>query len=402
MLKTWLNKNLSIGEKYVCLEAVVQNAEQWSFNFLFISRKGDKLIIENSGTGIEDITEITKVTGTDFPVLLSVVGKGVLIKNIGETTHEEVNLNQIFPNANADEFLFQTFQLAQTTFLSVVRRHLFDELFLAVTQSKYKIVAVFFSPLLVAIGKEKLLGEVSFYQGSCYTVQFDQQGLPEVKPVISERVVQYYHGDQAVSSNHLTAFCALVAYLDKSKNISQPAHEGLLNFVVDEQYRKRFELVAKTGLVVLLGLLILNRVLSYHYTERYAQLEVQQALATGETQESSELKKELDLKKELAALAGMAKSKPSSFYADQIAALITDEIRLTDLVLFPLTTDLSNQKTQAFDFKKINVSGKANESATISQLVKDLGNLPWVGNAVIDEIADDDGLLKFSIEIAIK
>ncbi len=400
MLKAWLNKNLSLGEKYLCVEAIVITDEKLQYNGTLFVKKGKDILLEQSAIDTEPLA-IKKMAGTDFPVLLSITGKGVLVKHLGTVPFEDVSLKQVFPNSNADEFLYQSSLVQQSTYISILRRSSFDAIFSELSIQGFKIVNVFLGPSCVSGIKQELTPTLENIHTASYVLTFNEVGL-ETKTNPEPVQKQYQFRQQQLSSTILIPFASLNAYLNNKSEYTQPDHEGLQLFATDEKYRQRFETVARIGLVVLLAMFILNRLLSYQYTKEYAELEVQQALRTGETQESSELKKELEIKKELATATGLTQGKAISFYSDQIAALIPADISLTEIQVFPVVANGGSKNNTRYNYNTIVVSGKTVESASISQLVKDLGNLDWTENAAIDRVSDQEGVLSFTIQISLK
>ncbi|MES2629004.1 MAG: hypothetical protein V4616_08545 [Bacteroidota bacterium] len=400
MLKEWLNKNLSFGEKYLSVEAILHGEESVTLNAVLFTKKKQDFVAERQLIDT-DATAIKRMAGTDFPLLLSVSGKGIVVKNLGATDREQVNLTQVFPNANADDFLFQSAVVGQNVYISVLRRNIFDQVFADLSNVGFKIVASFIGPVSIAYAAPAISPAVNHFQSAAYAIQLKEGGELESKPLTESRSLTYYYGQSSISSDLFQPLAAVLAYRGHRTDFSLPEHQGLQAFAVDEGYRRRFETIARIGLVVLLGLLIINRLLSYEFTREYAELEVRQALLTGETQESSELKKELEIKKELAKAAGLNQSQPASFYSDQVGALIPEDISLTELAVFPLSAS-GKQGQPQYDYKTLKVSGKTLESSSISQLVKDLNRLDWTANAVIDKITDDDGVLSFIILISVR
>lgn len=399
MLKEWLNKNLSFTEKFLSVEAIVGTDDVHTFNVALIVKKGKGFKVDRSYIGVE-AEFILRFAGTDFPLILTISGKGIVVKNLGRTDALDVGLNQVFPNANADDFLFQSAVIDEQTYISVIRIGIFDQVFTELRNQNLRVVQAFIGPIAIGTIRHEITPQLSILNTAVHQLSFSEENNISIKPVDSDKSFSYHHDQQELNPTLLQPFGSFLAYYRKNKIFSIPDHDGLRHFVQDEKYRLRFESVARVGLVILLVLLIINRLLSYEFTRQYAELEVRQALLTGESQESSELKKELEIKKQLALAAGLNRSLPASFYSDQIGALIPEDISLTELSVFPASS--AKQGKPGFDFQSISVTGKTLESSSINQLVEDLGHLEWTEKASIAKITDEGGILSFIILIRLK
>lgn len=402
MIRDWLNKNLSLGEKWVSIEAVLNSSGDWYYNYLLLKVKGKKLLIEASGNGVEDINVIVKRTGTDFPVLLSLTGKGTLIKPAGDADAEPLSMEQVFPNARTDEFLFQYYTIGQHHYLALMRQEVFNEVFSAIKTAGLKVVAAYLGPLPAHYAALSLEEKTSVYTGSCFELQYREEGIPEVKPRTDlEKQSAYKFEGQELNGMQLSVLGNIIAYRNHRVSVTQPEHEGLAVLATDEAYRIRFEKTAQIGLVCLLFLMIVNKLVSYEYTRKLAELEVEQTVIQGETQASSELRKELEFKRQLAKTVGMDRHLPVSYYADQVGALIPHTIQLTALEVFPINQS-ENKDDKGFDYQLLRINGNAEESGNINRLVKDLKNLEWVEEAEVGDVQEREDELGFTVNVKLK
>jgi len=117
-----------------------------------------------------DLASLLKKLPKDKPVALSLTGKGVLIRKtakIDEIGRDQ--LNEVFPNLQADQFYVQNFVSGDLSFVAIIRRDVSDQVLAAFAGEGLNVLLLAAGPFAASAVLRQLntYGDELCFDGHC-------------------------------------------------------------------------------------------------------------------------------------------------------------------------------------------------------------------------------------------
>jgi hypothetical protein len=363
------------------LEITFVNDEQFLINGVTVGSKKHNVLIEQQYNGITDLRELAKKSDLQIPLTIVFNGKGVLAKKTVSGPTTEHPLSAVLPNANPEDFYYETHTYDSFMLVVVTRKVLIEKFIAMLKEVGFKIMQVTlgFNDIISVLpfldnGGQNLIVTNSFVlhtNSQKNIVNYDlSESLNESRFDIHEYVI----GNQYLRPSHLLAFAAAINLLaDPLSNSTPIASPTLINERFEFRYFKLFRFAAIFFLSAVFFILLLNFIIYNHYFSRNKELQVTQALSSQKRTETTLLTKSIRGKQDFLNESGWNKPCRASFYADRIASLIPYNTLLTSLAIYPLKSNPSvGFPVMNFKTDTILVAGTCDNPADINQFINNL------------------------------
>jgi hypothetical protein len=320
----------------------------------------------------------------DVPVVIVIDGRGVLHKKLesDDAPSGSQLLAKVLPQVKASDFYVQRHTAGPLTFASLVRVQLLNELLLRFKEQKLDVVNVYQGPFVASI----VLPFIS--PAIVQTLMLDKEVLE-----ISEGNISAYHaavaptdipfykiGDEQVPPAHLLSYAAALSFLlGIEPQQAVDGGEGVAGLREDWEQKRIFKKAGVGVLAFLFLLLLINAGLFMTFSNTNHELSVFQSRGHSSLKELSQLKETVKKYKSFVAVAGWDKTTPVWYFADRLAASLTDEIYLTDLYLHPMDEAKAKEDHKTiFRYTTVSVKGMCQKPALLNEWLKNVKQLEWV------------------------
>ena len=340
------------------------------------------------------------------PLILLVNGYGILHRSLPTLSlSEQEIIGQVLPNANAKDFIIQKIENGNNLLVSIIRKNIIEEqinIFKSMEQW----------PVAIAVGNFHIKNIISFIENSDQIATDSQlinidgkSGIItsfEKKKTIESYPEKISVGDDQIPAFLISAYAAAFSLLTK-----MTADYSVTNEIKEEHLWAN--LFNKGKLVVggvVMSLLVLNTLCFYNFKDKKADLQktiymYQDQFSQLDSMRNSLSKQRLFLKN--TRLNGYSKS---SYYADQLGSSVPKGISLETLIIFPEKKQkkpLKKDKLVDYDYQKITIKGKSDNSIRYNDWITNLKVLPWISEVThinYQELQNQAG--KFETEITIQ
>ncbi len=394
-----------IPEVYLSIEVMI-NDEGRSYNYLKIQRKGDNIKIVDRRCDINIITEIVNKIETGTRVIITINGRGVLVKKIelkDQKIDKHVLLSKFFPHANEGDFIIDTLKVDEESMLaSIIRKDVINEILNLFDKIKCFILKVTPGPLnisnilpLINISNPKLLiGDHKFL-------------------VLDDRIndytlARYRKQEQMISiQGEVLNEKLIIAFAGFFSSITENTSQSDLPVILNSRRELKFYNYYKHGIyflsIALFASLLINFLMFAKYSNDNELLEAEVDTYKELIVEVESLEKSINLKKELVSTAGILNKQILSYYLDQLAECLPEKIVLHDISVFPAEMDKRTKKL-SFDAGVILVEGETNEPLLLNNWIYILKDKRWIRKIDILEFdhnkPEETGKFRFEISLS--
>lgn len=344
----------------------------------------------------------TLKNGQNIPIHLTLSQRGIIHKQV---QHLENNpLQQVLPNANDNDFYYQI--LAPINLISVVRLEAITEILKAFEQEKYYVLNI----SLGDFGIYHLLPfiqETNNIQTATHLFNFENIGnyfqLNDFKKIENtEENITITLGEAQQDSRLLGAFAA--AFDGLMLQTTQPQSLDFLeNTTIEFIQKQLFKIGGTIVLTVFFIALLLNFLLFTNYTDKNQVLQLQVNLQQSTLQQLDSLKKEVATKQDFLKNNTINQRSKISYYADEIARTLPNDIQLTTLNIFPKQKEKRSEENTLPRFnQEIIIKGKTQESLSFNDWKKELEGLEWVKTVQIIGFGEENGISIFEVLLTLE
>lgn len=369
-----------------------------------LKKTGKKIAVEKT-ISIDDPAQLSSQLTADVPLALVITGKGVLHRRVtvDPAADERTLLSKVLPNAAAKEFFIQRAPAANDdTMVAVMRRALLEE-------ELQKLHAL--SVLSCSLGPSLLVNVLQLWEkhtdaiaGGAHQISLEENTISAIDYDASRNFDEELTiGGEKLAAEYLPAFAAAFQQLLPQENRIRLSDEWFRHTQEDFLQRKLFKTGIKALLVFVLLLLLGNYFAFSNYWNRKSELETQLQSDGGAFTEVSKLEQEVHAKRDFLSQAGLLSPAHYAFYADQLAASLPHEIRLTQLDLAP-KLKFAEEDTIGFRPGRIDIGGSCSESVVLNSWLQQLKQQSWVKAATLQSYVQDKSMTQgvFQIQLEIE
>jgi hypothetical protein len=407
-------RNIAIvkSKQKACIELFIKPDGNWEFNFISIKRKEkDQIEISEEHVSLDNIDSLKKIITNKYPLCLVINGKSIISKRVqsSQDDNKESLIQKALPSARNDEFYLRSYPAAgNSSYVSLIRRSLLEEILEFFSKNKICIVEVFWgsfsvNSILSLIGMNN--GEIitEHYKFNITDKKITEYSSIEETPPVNEL---FKIGNEKLKIQSLISFSTLISHFYNNNAENSSDIPVVINSENEYLYSRMFVKTAWCILVFVFIVLLTNFVLFDYYNRKQRDLSSQVLQFNDLLVNQDTLKKNLESKRELLEKSGLLESSKISFYTDRIASIVNEGITLTRLEVNPL-----NEKTgedieeTGYSFKNdsIQITGTASNSTYLNEWIKDIKVFQWVRDVAIKNYNRDNSQKPavFMIEIKI-
>ena len=391
------------------LELNIDSEGNYIWNYCVVKRSKNKVLLEKSEGSISDIRELFKNIDPANPVLLSVTGKGIIHKNIAysEQDNFETAASRILPNAKMEDFYIQIFkQHNGTAWSSLIRKSVLDAVLENCKHEGIKIIDCVLGPQ-VCQSFIPLLGQPESektYQFSNFKILVNNGEIISFHSSPEDQVNQIITiAGLNIPDKQIIAFASAFSYFNR---ISQLSNNFSFVITNSEEYinELRFRNTGILALITFFTVLLINFIAFFYLSEQVASKSGRFSIANKKLLLADSLAAQVEQRRTFLTTSGLSQPSRTSYYADQIAAELPGNIRLTSLLVHPVIKNDDDKTKIRFESKKIILSGKSHFAVDVNEWLKLLRNKSWVNSVVLSNYNQKEGsdLGEFVIEINTK
>ncbi len=388
------------GEKFTSIHVHLLDNEEAQFSAITIERKADDLSILDQLSTLSSIDGLKDFADDMIPLAIVITGKGVISKRLPRNVGgEEAQIREYLREYGNTEVTHTVTLNENWLYINIMRSDLVNTWL-----TKFQKAGV--HPVRIELGPSTGWEILQFLDGrevetGQYKFEFDGHGLGIIEESGSEPGSYLLDGD-SLSGQLLLPYAGVVSLL---RNLDSGSDDGLLNQKFQTSYYERA--TKKAGLVsvaVLFVVLLINAGLFMHYHEKQSTLEGQLLEYQGKLSEVELLQTELEQKRLMARASGNNTHGRFAYYADQVAAVLNGNIRLTRLTVNPIQPKEARSNKITVRSNVLEVEGLCKESSELDDWITKLNGLEDVSSVRILDFGKkrDSDENAFSIEITMK
>jgi Tfp pilus assembly protein PilN len=402
-LKNWeiLKSNKVIG-----LHCTITGNGHPVFSYTILRKKKGNVEIEHQEEVQCEPGKLSEHVSVKYPIYLSIDGRGILHKRI-DSDSTKSPIQQAIPNAHEDDFIVEQYPgTDHTTYLSFARKSFVDELLSQLTDQKYSVISLTLSPFK-AVGCFGVFDQlVSPIRVGPYEIEVN----PDDQTIISFRKQEidnaddppYTLGENRLSPIYVLSFYHALTYYIHGAEIDEypPVAEQKTEYAF-----KRLFLLSGWGILIFLFVILgINVMVFTNLSEEKQQLETQVSGNKEILHKLEQVKEELSWKERFLGQAGLDRRKWLSYFADQIAASVPEDITLEKLDLHPVISKIRKSKEIEMKSEAIRIEGITKTSLSVNDWALALKKMPWIANVVVENFSQIEnsstGIFTMEIKLA--
>ncbi|MBN8696060.1 MAG: hypothetical protein J0L87_05985 [Bacteroidetes bacterium] len=407
-----ININFNIFNKGTVVNGVevhLQGDGTYVFNLVKLKRKRSAFNISQSVNDITDIKQLRNHIQANEPIILVLIGKGVINKKIHCNENEPIKslLNKVLPNANENEFSIQRIRIdTENSFVSVVRNSILDELIVNFqSQGLRMIMNCFLGPFVLNYSWEYLnFAKVAYVLN--YKITSKESVIVDVE-ILPDFILKdtFSVGEEFIDGRSVLPFSAAVSYFVNA-DVGVLNNFRLSEIISESIERKKFEFRGWLVLLLSLTILVANFLVFNNYWSKNEDLVSQLAVNSSSLKTVDTLKKEVLQKKEFLEQNGLLENSMTSYYADCLASNLPRSITWINLDIHPLKKKESSNSSDVLEFETntIKIAGNCNKSIDLNDWMKEIKQLEWIKDVELLSYKQDNALEAgfFLLEITLK
>ncbi len=398
----WLNSCTGVE-----LHILPDGAYDW--RVCSVSLAGNSLNIDSKTEVPGDTAAVLKKFPKDKPLALTITGKGVLIRKA--PAMEEIGenqLNQVFPNLEADQFYIQNFISGGQSFVSIIRREIIDGLMDVLSAEGLNILLLTIGPFTAS----HILKQLNTYgQEICFDgheVQYNKEWeWTEYRYAAGKKSEFPLKIDlESIPEQYLLAYAAAfqLALYPRLAAVSLPVGQAENN-LYEFQQKQQFQFRAGCILAVFFVVLLLNFLLFSYYNSANEALLSQVSQSSAGIESLRNTEKEIASNEKLLKELGWSRGVRYAWIADQLGQTVPAGLSLREIAINPLNTvETGRQRREVYDTGKIKIRGEASDPGAVNNWLYLLKGKSWVKGVNLDSFSPSsssgDNKQEFSITIS--
>jgi hypothetical protein len=393
---------LKYGTHFFGVEhALHNNQEVCRLTHLKKSKKNLKL---ESVKELNGIKEIQNVLPKNQHISVVFNNSQVLTKELTIPFKKEdiqASILKVFPNIDLKEFYYEILEGSDTNLISIIRRDFVEEII-----SKYEkngLIVINFSLGLSCLSYVAKLIESDNIVTTTHNIQIKDGKVFKINPVSNIKTIDYKINGLRIANKYLLPFSICldtILQIVDSGNNTYSYKNKLLNAFLSDRY---FNIGIKTALGFVFVVLLVNFFVFNNYFNENRELQSLVDVNVSSKESVLQLQEEIKTKQILTENLSRNENSSSSFYINQIVALLPNSINLINLQYQPLLKKLKKDKPIHLDSNYIKISGITKNSSEFSNWVELIQEQNWVESLEVTRYSDQSKTgSEFTIELKFK
>jgi len=374
------------------LELMVNQDGSYIINAVVVSLQKNEIIKKTEWINLKSVEEFAGKISIKMPVTLTLTGKNVLVKSMPARENITNYIAEIFPQTNPNEFYHAISKQQDNLFVALARKEFIDKIIDDLVSRGYKVLDLslaFFD--IVTILPYLNHEETEFIETPAYTIQHDQRynitsfesSSTKTFDVFAQK--EYTVANQYIKAPLILPFATASRFIAGSIASKQSiASNKILAQREEYRYFKYFVAASWAFLIGLFSLLLINFAFYSHYFNRNKEMATLQTISQDQVNQLKKQEAGVKRKEQFLLETGWIKPSKTSYFADRIASLVTSDLYLSSLQIYPSNNSMSLEKKEA-PFKKdtIQISGNCTEPLELNQFTNNLKNLAEIKEVTV-------------------
>jgi hypothetical protein len=407
------NSVLLRGKCLGCIELNILPDEISAFNYIAIKQKDNKQInVIDEKTSIDNIDRLKEIVNSKIPLCLVINGKGIISKKIllSSDDTDETIIQKVLPNALPSDFYIRLYRTEKNNaFVSLIRKTTLDNVIGTFSKNKIFVVEVFWGPFVVSsiiplLGQKKDEFCSENFKFTTNGTVLTEYSLKDNLPNKNEYFIV---GSEKIEAASLISLSGLIYHFFENTGENTSGIPLIQETKKEYIYSQLFIKILWASLIIVFAVLLINFILFDHFNKNQQKLSEKVSQFSNLLINQDTLNKELQEKQSLLEKSGFLNTSKISFYADRIAATLTEGLTLSKLSIFPVEKIKNeNSEESNFEFKSdyINISGTSAGSIYLNEWIKKIKIFEWVKEVTIKSYNQENNLKPavFILEIQLK
>lgn len=375
----WIPRSYLIKSS-VCSVEYISTEQGCDMFYAVLQSKKNALELIEKGYSTDVATVTAVIAKQKAPLVISINGKGVILKKIIFSENDSLELNNLvrqhFPSLNTTDFYIQFYKNTNNTgHLAICRKEMLDDILKQFATTKTEIVNVFIGPL-VSNALSLLTASYNRISSSLFQLNLVNGEVNEIVPVNVDTEEELVFDKVKVPSAQLISFAAGFSYLTL-QNPYDSDNAELTGF-----YSKHLESnkIRYTVAVMVIIIFVISGVNSFFFFQKFEEntkLEVELNLYESKNSQITQLLENYQKKKNLIEQSGIFENKKVSVYADKLASTLPQEILLRELYFNP-ENETEEDSLVSFRSNELIIKGNCNKSLLLNEWVNVLKSQAFV------------------------
>lgn len=387
------------------LHCAVYGNDMPTFSYIVLVKHKGKIEIEHQATFQCEIEKLSENISTKLPLFLSLEGRGILHKQVDPDPSRPI-IQQVIPNANEEDFIFEQFEGSQqSVVISFSRKSYVDEILGKFATQKFAVIGLTISPFSVTWIFELFPGLPARILTGSFELETDKVtgSILRYQKLENENLTDQHYtlADNQITSRFILPFYSALTYYT---NTGHRPEYAVVAFQKEEFVSKRqFIFFSWIILTFLFLILFANLLVFTNISEKKQFMETKVSTNMETLNTLKKVKEELLWKEKFLGQAGVDRKKWLSYFADQLAASVPEEITLEKLELHPVTTKIRKLKEIEIQPDAVQIEGVTKNSLAVNNWAVSLKKMDWISNVIVENFSqlENSTLGVFSIEITL-
>ena len=378
-----------------------------SYNYSQVKNYYGNISVKKSGNSLHSIEELNAQIGKNKsipfspnpPVVLSVTGKQVILKEVEASVDEEssILLQKALPGAKMDKFYIQQYWNEDHWILTIIKKDILNAILNDFKTQGFDVVDIILGPLAVLpfITNDRL-------ELPNYNLNVNENKL-KIEPVFNDVGSDLKVEEDAIPFHQIIAFSTAFNFYSKTDYLDKIEHQELIKTQEEVKFNVYQIALLQLFFVLVLFMAITNYFLSLQYQNALSDLQSitaeQQVQYTTYENRQQELNQRINVLK----ITGVSSFSKSTFYADKIAELIPKSISLLVLDIGVLSNRMKPETKLNILKNKIQIKGVASNTLELNEFILKLEKEAWISTSIIENYNQEDrenpGLFEIKITI---
>lgn len=359
---------------------------------LIVIKKKNKKIDLIYASHFDDYNTALKSINNNLPLLFVVDGKGILNKKIDLQNEKDIQWKK---NLDDSTIYFNDYTIAGSSFMSFCRKSAIDEYITDLKQRKIQVIDFYIGPLASVLLQPVVKSNRIVSNDS--VLDFDNNILNQISKS-PELKQSYTFEGTTLTQYQLPLFGAGIAFITDTKEITkndsgQLAREEII-------YKKSFDLLAITILVVFFTSLLISYIAIQHYSSENIKLLEKDVFLNETHLQIKKLEAQKESKLNILTKSGQLSKHFLSYYAYELLKSVPVQITINQLDIFPLSKEIKENEKVNIESDIIIIKGVSGIEASFEEWLHELRRMSWIKNfEVISLKKDKKDIQQFEIKI---
>lgn len=365
------------GGRFMAVHVHLTDTEAYTVTALTVTRKKEDIEITAQVSPDPSLHVLKDVSAKDIPTTVIFTGKGIISKRIPRNVGgEEAQITEQLAAYGNTKVSHTVTTNDNWLYVHVIRTDLLNTWLSRLEEAGIH-------PLHLCLGASSIwevlpyLSDTTEVSTGNYRYEFDTHGLGSIHES-DEPFGQYMLGGEQVSGSILLPYAGIISLFKEAAQTPTSVQGALESQWKEAYYQRAIKQAGMIGIAAIFLILLVNTGLFMHFYGKRTDLEAELFTYQGKLSEVTLLEQELKRKKDMVHASGTHTHGRFAYHADQVASVLTPDIRLTRLTVNPIQPLEARSEKITVKTDVLEVEGKCKESSELDRWVTRLDTLEVV------------------------